>query len=192
MTTFSILSNTIKTRRTTKPALFNGNKIPDVQVEQLLELADWAPTHTYSEPWRFVVYSGNRVNEFSKQHALLYQQFTPADKFMQGKFDSIIANGENASHIIICIMKRTNQKLPAIEEIAAASCAIQNILLGATALGIATLWGTGGMILHPAMKNHFQLDEADEIMGQLFLGYSDEKIEGRRKIALTEKVIWER
>ena len=48
------------------------------------------------------------------------------------------------------------------------------------------------MILHPAMKNHFQLDEADEIMGQLFLGYSDEKIEGRRKIALTEKVIWER
>ena len=141
MSNFSILSDTIKTRRTTKPALFNGSKIPDEQIEQLLELADWAPTHTYSEPWRFVVYSGNKVNEFSKQHALLYQQFTPADKFMQGKFDSIIANGEKSSHIIICIMKRTNEKLPAIEEIAAASCAIQNILLGATALGIATIWG---------------------------------------------------
>ena len=111
---------------------------------------------------------------------------------MQSKFDSIIANGEKPSHIIMCIMKRTNHKIPAIEEIAAASCAIQNILLGATALGIATLWGTGGMILHPSMKNHFQLDEADEIMGQLFLGYSDEKIEGRRKIALTEKVVWEK
>ncbi len=192
MSDFSILSTTIKTRRTTKPAQFNGNKIPDEQVAQLLELADWAPTHTYSEPWRFVVYGGNKVNEFSMQHALLYQQFTPTDKFMKGKFDGIIANGEKSSHIIVCIMKRTNYKLPVIEEIAAVSCAVQNILLGATALGIASLWSTGGMVLHPAMKNLFELDEADEIVGQLFLGYSNEKIEGVRKIALSEKIVWKR
>ena len=55
--------------------------------------------------------------------ALLYQQFTPTDKFMKGKFDGIIANGEKSSHIIVCIMKRTNYKLPVIEEIAAVSCA---------------------------------------------------------------------
>ena len=192
MSDFSILSTTIKTRRTTKPSQFNGNKIPDEQVAQLLELADWAPTHTYSEPWRFVVYGGDKVNEFSMQHALLYQQFTPADKFMKGKFDGIIANGEKSSHIIVCIMKRTNYKLPVIEEIAAVSCAVQNILLGATALGIASLWSTGGMVLHPAMKNLFELDEADEIVGQLFLGYSNEKIEGVRKIALSEKIVWKR
>ena len=192
MSDFSILSTTIKTRRTTKPAQFNGNKIPDEQVAQLLELADWAPTHTYSEPWRFVVYGGNKVNEFSMQHALLYQQFTTADKFMKGKFDGIIANGKKSSHIIVCIMKRTNFKLPVIEEIAAVSCAVQNILLGATALGIASLWSTGGMVLHPAMKNLFELDEADEIVGQLFLGYSNEKIEGVRKIALSEKIVWKR
>ena len=192
MSDFSVLSTTIKTRRTTKPAQFNGNKIPDEQVAQLLELADWAPTHTYSEPWRFVVYGGNKVNEFSMQHALLYQQFTPTDKFMKGKFDGIIANGEKSSHIIVCIMKRTNYKLPVIEEIAAVSCAVQNILLGATALGIASLWSTGGMVLHPAMKNLFELDEADEIVGQLFLGYSNEKIEGVRKIALSEKIVWKR
>ncbi len=192
MSDFSILSTTIKTRRTTKPSQFNGNKIPDEQVAQLLELADWAPTHTYSEPWRFVVYGGNKVNEFSMQHALLYQQFTPTDKFMKGKFDGIIANGEKSSHIIVCIMKRTNYKLPVIEEIAAVSCAVQNILLGATALGIASLWSTGGMVLHPAMKNLFELDEADEIVGQLFLGYSNEKIEGVRKIALSEKIVWKR
>ena len=89
-------------------------------------------------------------------------------------------------------MKRTNYKLPVIEEIAAVSCAVQNILLGATALGIASLWSTGGMVLHPAMKNLFELDEADEIVGQLFLGYSNEKIEGVRKIALSEKIVWKR
>jgi nitroreductase len=189
---FSILSDIIKTRRTTKPSLFNGNKIPDEQVEQLLQLADWAPTHTFSEPWRFVVYSGEKVVAFSKQHALLYQQFTPADKFMQSKFDSIISNGEKSSHIIVCIMKRSNEKIPVMEEMAAVSCAIQNILLGATALNMASLWSTGGMVLHTSFKNHFQLGEQDEILGQLYLGYSDEVIEGKRKIALGEKIVWEK
>jgi nitroreductase len=189
---FSVLSAIIKKRRSTKPALFNGGKIPDEQIEQLLELADWAPTHTFSEPWRFVVYSGEKVNEFSKQHALIYQQFTAAEKFMQGKVDSIIANGEKSSHLIVCIMKRSNDKIPAMEETAAVACAVQNILLGAAALDIAALWSTGGMMLSLAMKNHFQLNEQDQIMGLLFLGKTNEQIEGKRKIALSEKVVWEK
>jgi nitroreductase len=120
----------------------------------------------------------------------MYKANTSEEKFMQGKFDGIIANGAKASHIIVCIMKRSNTKIPLMEETAAVSCAIQNILLGATALDIATLWSTGGMVLHPAMKNHFQLNEEDEIMGFLFMGYADEKITGQRKIALSDKVIW--
>jgi nitroreductase len=188
---FSILSDIIKNRRSIKPAMFNGNKIPDEQIEQLLELADWAPTHTFSEPWRFVVYSGEKVNDFSRQHALLYQQFTPAEKFMQGKFDSIIANGKKSSHLIVCIMRRSNEKIPVMEEMAAVSCAVQNILLGAQALDIATLWSTGGMVLHTAMKNHFQLNEQDHILGILFLGKTSEQVAGHRKIALSEKVVWE-
>ena len=189
---FSILADIIKSRRSIKPALFNGGKIPDEQIEQLLELADWAPTHTYSEPWRFVVYSGEKVNEFSKQHALLYQQFTTAEKFMQGKFDSIIANGKKSSHLIVCIMKRSNEKIPVMEELAAVCCAVQNILLGAEAMGIATLWSTGGMTLHPAMKNYFQLNAADEMVGILYMGQSDERLKGERKIALRDKIVWEK
>jgi nitroreductase len=189
-TDFSTLSNIIKSRRTTKPSLMNGKKIPDEQVHALLALADWAPTHAYSEPWRFIVFAGEQVNQFSKQHALLYQQFTPADKFLQSKFDSIIANGDKASHLIVCYMKRSNEKLPVMEELAAVSCAVQHILLGATALGIASIWSTGGMVLHQAMKNYLELANADEIVGQLYLGYSDEVIDGKRKIALQEKVSW--
>jgi len=189
---FTILSGIIKKRRSIKPSLFNGNKIPDEQILQLLELADWAPTHTFSEPWRFVVYSGEKVNDFSRQHALLYKEFTPEEKFMQSKFDSIIANGEKSSHLVVCIMKRSNEKLPVMEEIAAASCAVENILLGAAALDIAALWGTGGMTLSPAMKNYFQLHEQDQILGFLFLGKTNEQVEGKRKIPLSEKIVWEK
>lgn len=89
-------------------------------------------------------------------------------------------------------MKRSNEKIPALEEVAAVSCAVQNILLGATALDIAILWSTGGMVLHPVMKNYFQLNEQDHILGILFLGKTDEHLKGQRKIALRDKLIWEK
>ncbi len=189
---FTVLSAIIKKRRSIKPALFNGNNIPDEEISELLALADWAPTHTFSEPWRFIVFGGEKVAAFSRQHALLYRQHTAPEKFMQSKYDSIIANGERSSHMIVCIMKRSNEKIPAMEELAAVSCAMQNILLGAAALDIAVLWSTGGMILSEAMKAHFNLQGEDLIPGILFLGKTDEQVEGKRRIPLTEKITWEK
>lgn len=45
MSDFEVVSGIIKKRRTVKPAKMNGKSVPDEQVKQLLELADWAPTH---------------------------------------------------------------------------------------------------------------------------------------------------
>ncbi len=61
---FEIISEVIKTRRTVKPAKMNGKIVPDEEVKKLLELADWAPTHKHTEPWRFIVYSGTKAREF--------------------------------------------------------------------------------------------------------------------------------
>jgi nitroreductase len=37
--------------------MMNGKKIPDEQITSLFELADRAPTHGLTEPWRFIVYA---------------------------------------------------------------------------------------------------------------------------------------
>ena len=68
---FEIIADIIKNRRSIKPVKMNGKKIPDDQVRELLKLANWAPTHGRTEPWRFIVYSGNKVKEFCHQHAEL-------------------------------------------------------------------------------------------------------------------------
>ncbi|MFI5196410.1 MAG: nitroreductase family protein, partial [Chitinophagales bacterium] len=71
------------------------------------------------------------------------------------------------------------------------AAAIQNILLGATALGISSFWSTGGMTHTTALKEHLGLATDDIIMGLIFLGYSDEPAkEGVRNIAINEKVSW--
>jgi nitroreductase len=188
---FLILSDIIKKRRSTKPAKMNSRTIPDEQIQQLLALADWAPTHGNTEPWRFTVYSGEQAKIFCLEHAELYKQSTTPENFLQANYYKILRNGEKVSHIILAVMQRGKMpKITVIEEEAATASAIQNILLGATALGIASFWSTGGMVHHPAMKEYLQLRNEDIVMGILFLGYTDITAMGRRIIPLSEKIKW--
>jgi nitroreductase len=188
---FSIVSQIIQSRRSIKPAKMNGKKIPDEQVKGLLQLANWAPTHGRTEPWRFIVYSGDKVKEFCYQHAELYRALTPKAKFEEGSYDKQLHYGDLASHLIIALMQRGNSpKIPALEEIAATAAAVQNILLGATAAGITSFWSTSGMTHHPAMKDFLKLRKEDVIMGFVYLGYSDGQLEGKRQTSMDEKVVW--
>jgi nitroreductase len=188
-TTFSTRATIIKNRRTIKPFMMNGNKIPGEQITELLELADWAPTHGLTEPWRFTVYSD--PSQFCLAHAEIYKANTDADSFAQGVYDNLAHQGDKASHVIIAVMQRGNlPKIPAFEEMAATACAVQNLLLGATALNLASYWGTGGMILKPAMKAFLNLRDEDEVVGVLYLGYADEHPQGVRRVALADKIKW--
>lgn len=186
---FDTISTIIKNRRTVKPFMMNGQKIPNEQINQLFELADWAPNHGLTEPWRFTVYANPA--DFCRQHAELYKQNTDAESYAEAVYNNLAVQGDSASHVIVAVMQRGNlPKIPAFEELAATACAIENLLLGATALGIASYWGTGGMILKPAMKALLNLRHEDEIMGVLYLGYADEQPKGIRRVPLTEKVKW--
>lgn len=188
--TFELIKNIIETRRTVKPVQMNGRRIPDEQVQELLALADWAPTHGYTEPWRFTVFS--RPADFCSQHAELYRQHTEPEQFQALNYEKYLHMGDEASHVVVVVMQRGNlAKIPVLEEAAATAAAIQNILLGATALGISSFWSTGGLTYHPAMKAWLQLREEDQVMGVLYLGYSDKPVQpGRRNIPLPEKVTW--
>ncbi|WP_217604199.1 nitroreductase [Chitinophaga sp. GbtcB8] len=180
----------IKDRRTIKPAAMNGKKIPDETIRQLLELANWAPTHGYTEPWYFVVYSGEGVKRFCTDHAELYKTHTPAAQYIPGNYEKLQHQGDLASHIIaICMKRGDNPKIPEIEEIAAVSCAVQNMWLGAAAEGIAAYWGSGGMTYTPAMQDYLGLRNQDKVLGFFYLGYTDQALpEGRRLKPIAEKV----
>lgn len=188
---FEIIQKVIRNRRTCKPALMNGKKIEDAIIRQLLELADWAPTHAHTEPWRFVVFANDAVKRFCSDHAELYKEAS-GDKFEKAKYEKILHNGDAASHIIAVYMKRgNNPKITVTEEVCAASAAVENLLLGAASLDIAALWSTGGLTFHPAMKQYFGLQEEDQMIGLLFLGYSDNPPKkGERIVPLDNKIDW--
>ncbi|MES2648043.1 MAG: nitroreductase [Bacteroidota bacterium] len=188
---FAALQKIIATRRTIKPQQMNGQKIPDEQISNVIDLANFAPSHGLTEPWRFVVYSEKNVADFCHSHALMYKMNVSSEKFDQGKYDKLLHMGDLASHIIVCVMQRGwLPKIAVWEEEAAVACAIQNILLGATTLGIATYWGSGGMTRHKALKDFLKINEPDEVMGILYLGYSDKKLSYNRATTASEKTHW--
>ncbi|MFN4006056.1 MAG: nitroreductase [Chitinophagaceae bacterium] len=189
--TFDTLTQIITQRRTTKPALMNGQLIPNDIVAQILALANWAPTHGRTEPWRFVVFAHDKVAQYCRLHAELYKKHTPAEQFVEATHQNLLHQGDKASHVVLAYMQRGNlPKIPAIEEVAAASCAIQNVLLGAQALGIAAYWGSGGMILKQPFKDWLQLQPEDQILGALFLGYTNEVAMGKRNTDIDAKIKW--
>lgn len=186
------ITQIITHRRTVKPTGMNGKKVDDETVRELLQLADWAPTHGLTEPWYFVVYGGEKVQEFCSEHAELYKTYTPQAQFILGNYEKLKTQGDLASHVIaICMKRGANPKIPEIEEIAAVACAVENIWLAATAKQLAAYWGTGGMTYHPAMQDYLGLGDDDKVMGFLYLGYTDEAPRtGRRVKPLEEKVKW--
>lgn len=171
----------------------NGQLIADDTINDILALADWAPTHGRTEPWRFYVYAGTALKAFGKTHAELYWNNTADDKRQEATYEKLLHNVDKVSHLVIAVMKRgENPKIPQLEEIAAASAAVQNVLLGATALGIASFWSTGGMTHNPAFKQHLGLGDNDIVLGLIFLGYTDEPLkEGVRNIPVHEKLKWQ-
>jgi nitroreductase len=192
-TKVQLIRQLIAERRTIKPELFNGKSIAREIIEDMLESANWAPNHGLTEPWRFVVFSGREgVEQFGRIHADLYKQETPADQFLQKKYDTILHKPDKASHVVVIVMKRgENKNIPETEERAATACAVQNMLLTAQAYKLAAYWGTGGMCYHPALKAHFGFAEQDLVMGFLYLGYTDEAIpEGVRSSAVQAKTQW--
>jgi nitroreductase len=188
---FSILSQVIRHRRTTKPPQMNGQRIPDAWIAELLQLAHWAPNHGGTEPWHFFVYSGESLTRFCMDHADLYRTHTPAEQYQDATYEKLLTMGTHASHLVVAAMRRGPlPKIPAWEEMAATAAAIQNLLLGATALGIASYWGTGGMVRHMAMKDYLGLGEHDMVMGALYLGMANQLPAGKRNKNWQQTVTW--
>lgn len=187
---YNTLARIITRRRTMKPQQMNGRKIDDATIEQLIALADWAPTHGRTEPWRFYIFGGEKAAAFCKDHADMKRKAQP--ELTEDAYQKLSEMGALASHILLVVMRRGDlPKIPVLEEIAATAAAVQNLLLGAESLGIAAYWGTGGSVLQAEMKEYLHLRADDQVLGALYLGYSDAPVkEGLRHTPLAEKMKW--
>lgn len=186
------ISRLIKHRRSIYPAQYSGEIIKKDIIEEILESANWAPTHKFSEPWRFTVFSGLGLGKLGNFMSELYREVSSAKGlFEESKFRILQNKPLLASHVISIGMKRdAKERLPEIEEVEAVACAVQNMQLTATAHGIGCYWGSGGVTYFEKAKSFFGLNSKDKLLGFLFLGYPKSKWPTSKRKPIKDKVIW--
>jgi nitroreductase len=75
------------------------------------------------------------------------------------------------------------------DDYAATMCAIQNMLLVATGLGLGTYLRTGGLIRHAPLRELLAVPDDRKIAGVLYVGYPDH-IPERRRTPAAQKTRW--
>jgi nitroreductase len=185
------LNELIKTRRSTFPKQYEAGKpVDDAIIRQMLENANWAPTHKLTEPWRFTVFSGNGLKTFAGLQASVYKNSAGLN-YKEENYQRLLTTPLLASHVISIGMKRhADKNIPEMEEIAAVACAVQNMYLTAAAYNIGCYWTTGGVTFNEAAKPFFDLDTIDKLMGFFYVGVIATASPIGKRGAIEQKVKW--
>ncbi|HEX9510348.1 MAG TPA: nitroreductase [Puia sp.] len=185
------INHLIRSRRSVFPDQFEKDStIPEDIIWQLLENANWAPNHKQTEPWRFVVFSGEGRKKIASFQAARYKE-TAGDKFRQDKYDKLLSNPLLCSHILAIILKRSTEvNIPEVEEISAVACAVENIYLSVAAYGLGGYWSTGGITYDPAARAFLGLEGEDRLLGFFYLGAVRIPSPGGKRGDIRKKTIW--
>jgi nitroreductase len=181
----------LRQRRSVYPENYTGERVADELIWEMLENANWAPTHKLTEPWRFHVFCGEGLKKIFGMMAEIYKESTKPEAFKSAKYEKFFSLPSQVSHLIAIGMKREDaESLPEFEEVAAVACAVQNMMLSATVYGLGSYWSTGGGIQNPKMKTFLELGEKDRCLGFLYVGIPKGNLpEGKRK-PIQEKIKW--
>ncbi len=93
--------------------------------------------------------------------------------------------------MVAVIMQRSKSvQIPEWEEIAAISCAVQNMALSCTAMQIGSYWASGGSAIDYVKT--LGLADNEISLGLFFMGYFHPQHQNkpRRRTPISEKVSW--
>jgi nitroreductase len=168
----NVVNKLIRERRSIFPRDYTGDKVDDAIVQQILFNATWAPTHKMTQPWRFMVFTGEGLKKLAEFQGACYKQVATAQgKFEQDKYEGQLTKPMQSSHIISIGMKRDEKKsVPELEEIGAVYCAVENMYLTATAYGLGAYLSTGGITFYEEAKPFFNLGPEDKLLGFFHIG----------------------
>ena len=180
MSTADLIMEMIKNRRNTKK--FTSEPVKRSDIETLLESAIWAPNHRNTEPWRFyVVEKGSSLRaEIAKDMIRLREE--KSEKELDDKQKKSIHDQISGAPSLIFVFSLSSENEEIAEEnYAATCCAIQNMQLTATSMGLGVGWSTGNVAKIRNISRILGTDENLRIAGVLTVGYPDAVVPKTRK-----------
>jgi len=164
------LSNLIKNRRATPPRFLAKKEISKEIIKQLLENANWAPTHKNTEPWRFKIFIGEKKQQLASNIlSLLNSEIKNGAQLNQQKIEKFTSGIKDVPVAIAIVFERdAAERIPEWEEIAAISMAVQNMWLTATSMGLGAFWSTPDFL--PLLNNLLHIKPGQKLLGFFYVG----------------------
>lgn len=146
------VESAIRTRRTHKA--FYPEPVPAELLDDLLEVARWAPNHHLTNPWRFRVVGPRalaRLKEAAGPQA--------ASKL------------ERAPTLVAATSIHSEDPLERQEDLCATACAVYAVLLAAHGRGLAGYWRTPEVLRTPQGLEALEIPPTEHFVALIHLGW---------------------
>ena len=165
------IEQAIRGRRTHKA--FRPDPVPRELLDELLELARWAPNHHLTNPWRFRVL-GPEALERLKDAA-------GAEAAM--KLD-------RAPTLVVATQVRSQDPVQDEEDLLAAGCAVYAVLLAAHGRGLVGYWRTPGVMRTPEGLRAVAVPPTERVVSLIHLGWPRQEKEAPERLSPAQFVTY--
>ena len=141
----------IRSRRTHKA--YEPEPVDRATLEELFELARWAPNHNLTNPWRFRVLGPDALTRLKRAAG-----------------PEAAAKLVRAPTLVAASVLRSDDPIADEEDHAAAAAATFILLLGAHARGLGGYWRTPGVLRTPEGRAACGIGDDEAVLGLLHLG----------------------
>jgi len=145
------LEEAIRSRRTHKA--YGPEPVPHDVLDELLELARWAPNHDLTNPWRFRVVGPESLQKLKEA----------AGAESAPKLD-------RAPTLVVASAKQNGDPVQDEEDVAATAAAIYIVLLAAHARGLAGYWRTPAVLRTPEGRAAVGVPDDERVLALIHLG----------------------
>jgi nitroreductase len=145
------LEEAIRSRRTHK--VYGAEPVDRATLDELLDLARWAPNHHLTNPWRFRVLGPGALQRLKDA----------ADAEAAGKLD-------RAPTLVAVSVVQTGDPVADEEDLCAAACASYIVLLAAHGRGLAGYWRTPAVLRTSEGRAALGIGDDERAIGLLHLG----------------------
>jgi nitroreductase len=142
----------IRTRRTHKA--FAPEPVPREMLDDLLDLARWAPNHNLTNPWRFRVVGPGAL-----------------ERLKQAAGPEGAAKLDRAPTLVVCSCVLGGDAVQEEEELHATAVAAYIVLLAAHSRGLAGYWRTPALLRTERGREAVGLAEGERFVSLIHLGW---------------------
>ena len=165
-------SELAQTRRTSM-FVDKERAVPETLIAELCGLATWAPNHKKTWPWRFALFTGEGRRRFGE---------TMVDDMIAADFGDEVKREKTRTKylrtpaaLVVASAAHDNETLHR-ENRDAVAAGIQNLLLGATTVGLASFWSTPALTSPPGVLELCEFESDAQLVGVIYLGWATDDV----------------